>query len=169
MVKYCMVFLFLYSGKLFSQADIDIEIPIRNQQIIDYVNSVKGKRVGKGICRNLCQTAVRKHGDKSKKLYRETGRYGVRIKDTTLVMPGDFIIFSAGCKFDYGNIITQTPKGHIGIVYTVFPDGVFEVAEQNVNTEGQNLMGIIPDSKVVLNLYDLNKKVKGRIKFYRVI
>jgi hypothetical protein len=134
----------------------------RNEQIIDYVNSVVGKRVGRGICRNLSQAVVKRYGDKSKVLYREHKKYGVRI-DSSEVIPGDLIILK-GCRWENGSAMA-----HIGIVYNVYPDGSMDIAEQNVGTGRKNLFGYVPGSVVVISEYDFSKMIKGKVRFYRVI
>jgi hypothetical protein len=142
------------------------ELPERNRKIIDYVDSVAGKRVKKGICRELCIGAINLHGDKSKILIKEKASYG-KVISLSDAMPGDIIQFR-GVIIGEGADSKYAGK-HVGIIYNIYPDGTMDVAEQNVNTPRKNLFGVMVDSKVVLSDYDLSKITKGRVKVYRVI
>ncbi len=117
-------------------------LPIANQKVLVYVNSIMGTRVGTGECSDLifnAQYYLKKNGVKS------TSKKGNK-----KVMKGDFISFY--------DAVLESPEGgevnfleHHAIIYEVISEKVYLIAHQNHN-----------DVKVVMELrIDLNTMKKG--------
>lgn len=119
--------------------------------IISYVDKNIGKKVGRGVCYELVQSAIRQYDPKyDMGAKKDNKRYGKKIKQKD-VQPGDIIL-------EHGPRIY-----HVGIVYKISNDSVY-VAEQNTN-------GCIKNSIVEINYLDyaqLEKDYSGaKVSFYR--
>lgn len=143
--------LFLSSG-LFAQ-----RLPELNKNILNYVKSVKGKKVDRGECWDLAnQALIRVDADWDKAYV-----YGNKIdpkKDK--VFPGDLIQFeNVKVKYSEGNTTyTELMTHHTAIVYKVIEQGIYEIAHQNTQFSGR---------KVGISTLNLNHIVKGQTYFYR--
>ncbi len=148
-----IIFCLFINGKSHSQ------IPEMNKQIIEYVNSVMGKKVDRGECWDLANKALIKvKADWEGKLV-----YGKLLnpkKDS--IYPGDIIQYKdVVVKYTEGNTkYTETMKQHTSIVYKVISKGVYEVAEQNTGYGGK---------KVTIGKLNINHIVKGKVMIYRPV
>jgi hypothetical protein len=121
-------------------------------EILSFVNNNIGKKVGRGICYELVQSAIRQYNPRYDmgSIKKATKRYGKKVKQK-YVQPGDVII-------EQGSRIY-----HVGIVYKVSNDSIF-VAEQNTN-------GCIKKSVVEINYLDFaelkNICSNAKVSFYR--
>jgi hypothetical protein len=119
--------------------------------ILSFVDKNMGKKVGRGVCYELVQSAIRTYDSKydmgSKK---DNKRYGKKV-NVKKVQPGDVVLEKGPRLY------------HVGIVYKVVNDSVY-VAEQNTN-------GCIKNSIVEVNYLDyaqLQKDYSGtKVSFYR--
>jgi hypothetical protein len=134
-------------------------IPELNQEIIEYVNTVIGKKVDRGECWDLAYQALTRNDAQWDGEYV----YGKRVnplKDQ--IFPGDIIQFK-GVKLQYqkGNTVyKETMPHHTAIVYKVIRKGVFELAHQNTGFSGK---------KVGISQLNIRDVVKGKMQFYRPI
>ena len=149
------VFLLGYTPVTFTQKNI----PELNQKIIEYVNSVIGKKVDRGECWDLAYQALTRNDAQWDGEY-VFGKQIYPRKDE--VFPGDIIQFK-GVKLKYrkrNTIYQETMPHHTAIVYKVIRKGVYELAHQNTGFSGR---------KVGISQFELNNVVKGKIAFYRPI
>jgi hypothetical protein len=133
------------------------DIPELNEKILNYVKSVKGKKVDRGECWDLANQALKLVDADWDKAFI----YGDEInpkKDE--VFPGDLIQFeNIKIKYTEGNVTyTETMGQHTAIVYKVLGKGIFEIAHQNTGFSGK---------KVGVSELNLNHIVKGDVFFYR--
>jgi len=135
---WAIVFFILLSFKVFGQ-ERRTKLPILNQKILHYTDSVLGKKVGKGVCWELIHGAfdyagaeIREYKIKALPLIKVKFRtYGKEI-DMDEILPGD--------------IITMWDISHIGIIYEKFDDCHISIAHQSKDHE------VIIDS-ITLDLY----------------
>jgi hypothetical protein len=154
-----LVFAILFLNKPYPTLAQDNDVPPLNQKIIDYVNSVIGKKVDRGECWDLANQALTRINAKWDHQYV----YGKKI-DTKReqVYPGDIIQFK-NVKISYreGNTIRfEEMKHHTAIVYKVIEPGVYELAHQNTGFSGR---------KVGISKLDVSTVRKGTMKFYRPV
>lgn len=133
------------------------KIPELNQQIVEYVKTVIGKKVDRGECWDLAYQALKRVDADWDKAFV----YGNPVdpkKDK--IFPGDLIQFeNIVVKYQQGNTFyTETMGQHTAIVYEVKKKGVFEIAHQNTQFSGR---------KVGLSTLDINTVVEGNMFFYR--
>ena len=152
--------LFIISILVFSSAYnllAQEEIPELNKQILEYVESVIGKKVDRGECWDLANQALIKANADWDKRYV----YGNKVnpKDD-LIFPGDLIQFeNVKLKYTEGNVTyTELMTHHTAVVYKVIKKGVYEIAHQNTEFSGR---------KVGISKLNTNYIVKGNIYFYR--
>ncbi|MFP4024615.1 MAG: hypothetical protein ACLFVR_08810 [Thiohalospira sp.] len=143
----------LFSSLLFAQENI----PELNQQIVEYVKTVIGKKVDRGECWDLAYQALNRVDADWDKAFI----YGNPVdpkKDK--IFPGDLIQFeNIVIKYQKGNnFYTETMGQHTAIVYKVKEKGVFEIAHQNTQFSGR---------KVGLSTMDIKTVVEGNMYFYR--
>jgi len=144
---------FIYSFYSYSQT----AIPVLNQEIVEYVTSVIGKKVDRGECWDLANEALTKANAKWNGNYKY-GKPLNPMKDT--IYPGDLIQFEnvlLKYKKD-GRQYTEQMAHHTAIVYQVNAKGVYLIAHQNTGQHGRKV-GISD-----LNLTDITK---GKATFYR--
>jgi hypothetical protein len=135
------------------------EIPLLNQQIVDYVTTTIGTQVNRGECWDLAYEALNRHNAR----WDGKFEYGREINPkNTDVLPGDLIQFSnIVIKYTIGNAqYTETMGQHTAIVYRVIDQKkkIFEIAHQNTDFSGR---------EVGLSEFNLNHVVKGKLWFYR--
>jgi hypothetical protein len=133
------------------------QIPATNQDIVKYVNSVIGKKVGRGECWDLAHDALEHANAKWDHKYE----FGCRIdpvKDT--VYPGDIIQFkNVVMKFKSPKgLVTENYPQHTAIVYEVTAPGAYKIAHQNTDYTGK---------KVGLSTLRLADKKSGKWQFFR--
>ncbi|HVD99274.1 MAG TPA: hypothetical protein VNB90_13790 [Cytophagaceae bacterium] len=131
-------------------------LPPTNEKVLEYVNSVLGKKVGAGECWDLANEALT-HAHAKWTFPTTFGKPYNYKKDT--ILPGDVIQLSdVTIETRSGNSISRiTMAKHTAIVYSVGTEGKIKVAEQNFN----NL------KKIVINEWDLDDVKKGKLQFYR--
>ncbi len=140
------------------------KLPIINQRIIQYVQGVVGKQVGRGECWDLADEALTKSGarfDKSseKTLYIFGEEYNPQKQ---IILPGDIIQFQkVVVKYQEGNMImTESFAHHTAIVYEVNNNHQIRLAHQNTSRTGK---------KVGISALNLENIQKGKMFFYRPI
>lgn len=130
--------------------------PPTNQKIINYVNTVIGKKVDQGECWDLANAALNAAGAKWQPPYG----FGkpVNYKTDTLY-PGDVIqITNVTMESKTETSITRWKMAqHTAILYEVAEGGSIKVAEQNVN-------GV---RKVMISQWKLSDIKSGKMQFYR--
>jgi len=139
----------------------------KNDTVIQYIDEVMGEKIGKGMCFDFVQSAMRiKMSDWYKKGWEHKSKFKVN-----QAAPEDVVHF----------------KNHVGIVYSVTDSSIF-IAEQNVcdsddrktiwyNTGLHYIFGIaIPtyekttvckDSRVQIRELSIEKIKELKCKFYR--
>ncbi|MFC2111178.1 hypothetical protein ACFLQ5_01860 [Bacteroidota bacterium] len=135
------------------------QIPITNKIIIDYVNSVIGKKVDRGECWDLAYQALTKAGAQWDGAYN----YGKLVDpEKEIIHPGDIIQFkNVKVKYKVNRAIyTETMKHHTAIVYQVIGKGVYKIAHQNTSEFKK---------KVGISDFTIDNVVAGKLKFYRPI
>ena len=140
------------------------DLPVTNQRIVDYVESVIGKTVGRGECWDLADAALtvsQARFDKSsdKTIYIFGDPYNPK---KTPVLPGDILQFeNVIVKYQKDNkIYTENFGHHTAIILDVIGDEYFKLAHQNTGFSGR---------KVGTSELRLSYVQKGKIKFYRPI
>lgn len=127
-------------------------LPEINKKIIEYVNSVMGKKVDRGECWDLVSKAM-KYSEAKWTPPTDFGKILNFEKDE--ILEGDIIFFEkVTIKFE--NSIQNFPH-HYAVIYKVLDKGKFQIAEQNNN-------GV---KKVIVSDLNINYKTKGTIKIYR--
>jgi len=141
-------FLFLFASLAKSQ-----EIPAKNKAIIAFIDSKKGKKVGKGECWDLAKAAL----DNASAVWTAPYGFGKEIdykKET--VLPGDIIQLEK-VKIVNPDKSSQDIPHHTAIIYQVIAPGDYMVAEQNV--DGKH--------SVIVAEMNLNNIKKGKYSIYR--
>ncbi len=152
-----MKYFILALGILFTSAIGKEEpLPPTNQKVLEYVNTVIGKKVGAGECWDLANEALT--FAQAKWTFPNTFGKPYDYKKSQ-IMPGDLIQLSnVTIESRKGNSVsTITMAKHTAIVYSVGENGKIKVAEQNFN----NIR------KIVLNDWNLPDVKKGKLQFYR--
>lgn len=138
------------------------DIPPLNQKVVSYVDSVIGKKVGRGECWDLASSALDHAGaylDKSsqKTIYV----FGKKLNpEKDQIFPGDILqIENVKLEYTKGNMIyTENMSHHTAVIYEVISSGHFKIAHQNTSFSGR---------KVGVSELNLNTMKKGKIIFYR--
>ena len=153
-----MKFLYLFAVLFL----FDTNIPILNQKIIEYVDTVIGKKVKRGECWDLAAEALDHAGaylDRSsqKSIYIFGEKLNPK-KDK--IYPGDIIqIENAKLQYTKDNgIYTETMTHHTAIVYEVSGKDQYKIAHQNTSFSGK---------KVGISNFNTAYIIKGSITFYR--
>jgi len=134
----------------------DNEIPPTNAKIIEYINSVKGKKVDRGECWDLANGALTYAHAKWKSPYG----FGKPINyKTEKIIPGDIIhILNVTMESRSENSITKWKMvEHTAILYDLKEANKVMIAEQNVN-------GV---RKVQINEWNLDDVKSGKLQFFR--
>jgi len=123
------------------------------KQIVDYVKSQKGKKVGDGECWTLANEAF-----KSANIQRKGPRVWGRIVDWKheAVLPGDILELESA-TFIVGSTTTTTGPNHTAVIMKKSRTGKISVYNQNVN--GKKI--------VIEGEYQLKKLKKGKVIVYR--
>jgi hypothetical protein len=139
-------------------------LPPLNREVINYVESVIGKKVDRGECWDLANQALTRINAQ----WDHQFKYGKLLnpsKDT--IYPGDIIQFKDVLveyvtHKDDGSIVTtkETMGQHTAIVYRVNGPGDFQIAHQNTNFSGR---------KVGISRLVLKNIKKGKYWIYRPI
>ena len=151
--------LFLIFFLSVTQAIAQKSIPELNKKIVEYVESVIGKKVDRGECWDLAYQALNRFNAQ----WDGKFHYGKLINPKReSVLPGDIIQFK-NVKIRYqitNTTYTEFMKQHTAIVYNIKRKNVFTIAHQNTEFSGR---------KVGLSDLNLNHVVKGNVKIYRPI
>ncbi|MCG8307952.1 MAG: hypothetical protein MI975_11220 [Cytophagales bacterium] len=137
-------------------------VPAINKKVIEYVNTVIGKKVARGECWDLAAAALEYAGaylDRSnqKNIYV----FGKELNpNQDNIYPGDIIqIEDVKMEYTKGNMIyTETMRHHTAIIYEIVEKNVFKIAHQNTSFSGK---------KVGISNFDLNTVQQGTVIFYR--
>lgn len=127
-----------------------------NNKIIGFVDSVMGKKVGRGECWDLAQAAL----DYCNADWKRPTYYGIPLDPAkNEIIPGD-IIQLYNVRLEYNNKIEYfgLPE-HTAIVYKVISKNNFKIAHQNV--AGKRF--------VILSNFNLKYVKTGTMKFYRPV
>lgn len=132
------------------------ELPAVNAKVIEYVNSVMGKQVGRGECWDLAAEALDYAEAKWDAPYGFGKKYNYK---TVQIVPGDIIQLSNVTmeKKTEKELMRWKMLKHTAVVYEVKPQGEIVVAEQNVD-------GV---RKVMTNTWSLSHVKTGTMDFYR--
>ena len=153
------IVLFLAIFLSVTQAIAQENIPELNKKIVEYVESVIGKKVDRGECWDLAYQALNRFNAQ----WDGKFHYGKLINPKReSVLPGDIIQFK-NVKIRYqitNTTYTEFMKQHTAIVYNIKRKNVFTIAHQNTEFSGR---------KVGLSDLNLNHVVKGNVKIYRPI
>ncbi len=134
-------------------------IPATNEVIVNYVESVIGKKVDRGECWDLAYQALIKAGARWDGAYK----YGKLVDpEKEIIFPGDIIQFkNVKIKYQKDRVIyTEVMKHHTAIVYKVIRKGVYKIAHQNTSEFKK---------KVGISDFSLSYIVGGKVKFYRPV
>jgi len=151
--------LFLIFSFSVTQAIAQENIPELNKKIVEYAESVIGKKIDRGECWDLAYQALNRFNAE----WDGKFQYGKLINPKREpVLPGDIIQFkNVKIKYQITNTTyTEFMKQHTAIVYKVKHNNVFTIAHQNTEFSGR---------KVGLSDLNLNHVVKGDVKIYRPI
>lgn len=132
------------------------EIPPTNLKVIEYVNSVTGKKVGRGECWDLANEALNYANAK----WEPPFEFGKKIDyKKEEIIPGDIIhINDLVMESRVGNAITKWKMtDHTAVLFEVKGEGKVMIAEQNVNKIRM----------VMINEWNLNDVKSGKLQFYR--
>lgn len=131
-------------------------LPPANAKIVEYVNTVIGKKVGRGECWDLANEALT-YANAKWELPTKFGKPFDYKKEK--VLAGDLI--------QINNVVMESRTDtslvrwkmveHTAIVYSTAEKGQIRIAEQNVN-------GV---RKVMLSNWNLNDVKSGTLQFYR--
>lgn len=152
-ILFCVLALLLFSTITAQKG------PVLNQKIIEYVNTVKGKKVDRGECWDLANRALKNVDAKWGGEYE----YGKKLNtDKDTIYPGDLIQFSnVVLKFEKdGKKYTEMMQHHTAIVYEVVAKGEYKIAHQNTGQYGR---------KVGISDFNLKDMTKGKAIFYRAV
>jgi hypothetical protein len=141
----------------FSVSISGAQIPEINQEIVTYVKSVIGTKVGRGECWDLAKNALTLVNAK----WDHRTAFGIKVdpkKDT--IYPGDIIQFEnvvLKYKSDKG-LVEETFPHHTAIVYEVIAPGEYKIAHQNTGYTGK---------KVGVSGLRIADKKAGKWQFYQ--
>ena len=140
------------------------DIPELNTKIVEYLDSVMGKKVARGECWDLAAGALAYSGayfDRTSK--RTVNIYGRRVDpQKEEIFPGDLIQFE-NVKVKWKAKYTTYEENmvhHTAIVYKVNDTGNYEIAHQNTQHTGR---------RVGVSNFRLDRVIKGRVMIYRPI
>lgn len=132
------------------------EIPELNQKIISFVDAHLGKQIGDGQCWALASEAL----NEIKANWDHEYKFGKEINlQNEPILPGDIIQFqnvTIKYRTSAGLVLERYPQ-HTAIIYKQKEDGVYLIANQNVNN---NLT-------LQLTELHLNAIIKGSYKIFR--
>jgi hypothetical protein len=134
-------------------------VPELNKQVIAFVKSTLGKKIGKGECWDLAAQALNTVHAQWDKNYI----FGKEINVASeCIYPGDIIQFE-GVELEYekkGVFYKEDLAHHTAIIYEVKDKQSFVLAEQNTDNYGR---------KVGLNSFELKNIRKGKYKIFRPV
>ncbi len=137
-----------------------------NQDILAYAESHVGKKVGKGVCHELIDSAIIRVDHDYKRKYREKGNY-VKLFHRILksqVRPGDVLIIT-NCDWHYDPSNYKKfffISGHIAVIKSI--NGNF------ITVLEQNTARTLKESRVIERIYDISEwhsHINGSISYRR--
>jgi signal peptidase I len=128
------------------------DLPEKNRTIIEFCESNKGKKVGRGECWDLAKAAL----DEANADWISPYQFGRELGPKEKVLPGDIIQFE-GVTLIYPDGSGSNLPHHTAVIYEVLGSGKYVLAEQNTNNR----------RFVVYSDIDLNAIKKGRYTIYR--
>ena len=145
-----------FSHQLLFQTELR-DLPIANQQIIEFVKSKLNTKVGRGECQDLASEALNYINAKWESPYK----YGKEVNyKKEAIYPGDIIQFE-NIKIEYernGVTYAETMPHHTAIIFQTISETNYEIAHQNNGFSGK---------KVGVSPIDLKDIKKGKFKIYR--
>ncbi|MFY0624937.1 MAG: hypothetical protein JXR07_01500 [Reichenbachiella sp.] len=147
-----------------SSISISGNVPDLNVKIVEYLDSVMGKKVARGECWDLAAGALAHSGayfDRSSK--KSVLIYGRRIDPKKEeVFPGDMIQFEkVQVEWKKGaSTFSESMGHHTAVVYKVNATGDYQIAHQNTSSWGK---------KVGVSTFKLDRVKKGKVMIYRPI
>jgi hypothetical protein len=120
-----------------------------SQEIIAYIHSVEGKKVGRGECWDLLAYAL----DATDAQWSRTENFGRKLNYPEEKLKAGDMIRLLNVSYHWGGSTSR----HYAIVYEVLEGSKLRIADQNVG-------GI---RKVRIREYDLAEIKKGEVSFYR--
>lgn len=157
MTKILIIFLSIFIIPPYNSQSQDI--PKLNQEIINYVNSVLGKKVDRGECWDLAYQVLTRNNAAWDGKYK----YGNLVNyEKEVVFPGDIIQFkNVKLKYLKSNLkYTETMAHHTAIIYEVISPGAYKIAHQNTGEFGR---------KVGISEFHIKDMNSGKIKVYRPV
>ena len=139
-----------------------LNIPDTNKKILEFVDNVIGKKVGRGECWDLAAAAL----DYSDAYFDRSSQktiyvFGKKVNPKReKIYPGDIIqIENVKIEYTKGNTIyTETMSHHTAIIYEVIEKDIFQIAHQNTSFSGR---------KVGLSQFRMSDIKNGTVTFYR--
>ena len=158
--KLGLIFVLTISTLSFTKTNLQCDnIPEMNKQIIDFVKTNLGKKVGNGECWDLAADALNKINAK----WDGKQNFGKEINYLkNCVYPGDIVQFE-GVKLNYEidkKIYVESLLHHTAIIYEVKEKGNFIIADQNTRESGKT---------VGTHAFEVKSITKGTFKIYRPI
>lgn len=137
-------------------------VPGINKKVVEYVDTVIGKKVDRGECWDLAAAALDYAGaylDRSSKSSIYIFGKVIDPKKES-VYPGDIIqIENMKLEYSKGNMVfTETMTHHTAIIYSVEGNDIYKIAHQNTSFSGK---------KVGISELNMSNVKKGNIIFYR--
>lgn len=137
-------------------------VPGINKKVVEYVDTVIGKKVDRGECWDLAAAALDYAGaylDRSSKSSIYIFGKVIDPKKES-VYPGDIIqIENMKLEYSKGNMVfTETMTHHTAIIYSVEGNNIYKIAHQNTSFSGK---------KVGISELNMINVKKGNIIFYR--
>lgn len=137
-------------------------VPGINKKVVEYVDTVIGKKVDRGECWDLAAAALDYAGaylDRSSKSSIYIFGKVIDPKKES-VYPGDIIqIENMKLEYSKGNMVfTETMTHHTAIIYSVEGNDSYKIAHQNTSFSGK---------KVGISELNMINVKKGNIIFYR--
>jgi len=151
------IFFILYLISLLTGGRTFAQTPQLNREIVDYLNTVIGTKVGRGECWDLAHDALTLVNAK----WDHEFNFGKEVSPARdSIYPGDIIHFDhVILKYKKGNsLVTENYPQHTAIIYKVLGPGEYEIAHQNNGFSGK---------KVGISTLRLKDKKSGRMQFYR--
>lgn len=153
-MKYVFVLAFMFLG--------NSDTPTLNKKVVEYVDTVIGKKVDRGECWDLAAAALDYAGaylDRSNQKNIYVFGKVINPKQEE-IFQGD-IIQMENVQVEYtrdNGIYTESMPHHTAIVYKVLEKDRFKIAHQNTSFSGK---------KVGISEFSLGELKKGKIIFYR--
>jgi hypothetical protein len=124
-----------------------------NQGVLQYAQSVVGRKIGNGQCTELAIAALQAAGARPNSGYT----WGTQLRSVNELQPGD-VVQLHDARFEYANGSWSASTGPHTAIVTSVQGSVIQVLEQNISS-----------SPVQAGQYDVTYMTAGRIEFYRPV